>query len=73
MLVFTIADAYNEFGHEKEIQRIKSENPNAYNYLIEEPTSLGARFKFDANLGTPNKITVFVKIFNWKNNKYRYT
>ena len=66
---FTATNAYNEYLHAKAMEKIKKENPKAYNYVMEEKTHLWARYKFDPDLKAPENTTNFVESFNAKMQK----
>jgi len=54
------------------MEKIKKENPKAYNYMMEEETHLWARYKFDPDLKAPDNMINFVESFNAKIEKYRH-
>ena len=54
------------------MEKIKKENPKAYNYMMEEETHLWASYKFDPDLKAPDNMINFVESFNAKIEKYRH-
>jgi len=71
-LFFTTTNVYNDYAHAKAMEKIKKENPMAYNYMMEEQTHLWTRYKFDTDLKAPGNTINFVESFNEKIEKYRY-
>ena len=72
LLFWTTCNAYNEHVHKQALEAIMKESVGAYEWLMDEPIELWARYTFPISIKCLDNTTNFVESFNGKIELFRY-